>query len=201
MSRECRERFPRRRGLENPTCIRARVRRMCLEACRDRSLAFFFEVVDGENVPGIPAACATRIFTYLVRGPLVTRFWNILYSCDMSLVDRGVRLERQSDYKGYIECAVRKTITVYTIIYKYLFGINFAVCLISSWRAPEICTYINIALYFSLCAHAWSHLRSFSSHGIQVVWTPENKRQPGPISQRVEDLIINIVIYIYSVCC
>ena len=25
---------------------------------------------DGENVPGIPGACATRNFTYLVRGPL-----------------------------------------------------------------------------------------------------------------------------------
>ena len=25
----------------------------------------------GENVPGIPGACATRSFTYLVRGPLV----------------------------------------------------------------------------------------------------------------------------------
>ena len=26
---------------------------------------------DGENVPGIPGACATRNFTYLVRGPLI----------------------------------------------------------------------------------------------------------------------------------
>ena len=30
------------------------------------------EVGSGENVPGIPGACATRNFTYLVRGPL----WN-----------------------------------------------------------------------------------------------------------------------------
>ena len=28
-----------------------------------------FEVGGGENVPGIPGACATRNFTYLVRGP------------------------------------------------------------------------------------------------------------------------------------
>ena len=42
MRRECRERFPRQRGLAIPTCITAR----------------------------IPGACATRNFTYLVRGPL-----------------------------------------------------------------------------------------------------------------------------------
>ena len=29
-----------------------------------------FEVGGGENVPGIPSACATRSFTCLVRGPL-----------------------------------------------------------------------------------------------------------------------------------
>ena len=30
---------------------------------------FFLEVGGGENVPGIPGACTTRTFTYLVRGP------------------------------------------------------------------------------------------------------------------------------------
>ena len=29
----------------------------------------FFEVGGGENAPGVPGACATRNFTYLVRGP------------------------------------------------------------------------------------------------------------------------------------
>ena len=37
----------------------------------DRQLAVSFEVGGGENVPDIPGACATRNFTYLVRGP-----WN-----------------------------------------------------------------------------------------------------------------------------
>ena len=32
-----------------------------------------------ENVPGIPGACTTRNFTYLVRGP-----WDTLYSADTS---------------------------------------------------------------------------------------------------------------------
>ena len=70
MRRECRERFPHHRGLATPTCIMARVRRMCRDACRDRYLSVSFEVGDGENVPGIHGACTTRNFAYLVRGPL-----------------------------------------------------------------------------------------------------------------------------------
>ena len=58
-----RERFPRHRGLAIPTCITTR-------ACRDRSLTVSFEVSGGEDIPGIPGACVTRNFTYLVRGPL-----------------------------------------------------------------------------------------------------------------------------------
>ena len=66
---ECSERFPRNRGLAMPTCITARTWRTCRDACRDRQLAVSFEVGGGENVPGIPGACATSNFTYLVRGP------------------------------------------------------------------------------------------------------------------------------------
>ena len=33
-------------------------------------VAVSFEIGGGENVPGIPGVCATRNFTYLVRGPL-----------------------------------------------------------------------------------------------------------------------------------
>ena len=55
MRRECQERFPRHRGLAIPTCITAR--------------AVSYEVGGGENVPGIPGACAILNFTYLVRGP------------------------------------------------------------------------------------------------------------------------------------
>ena len=69
MRRECRERFPRHRGLAIPTCITARAWRTCRGACRDRLLVVSFEVGGWENVPGIPGACATRNFTYLARGP------------------------------------------------------------------------------------------------------------------------------------
>ena len=70
MRRECRERFPCHRGWAIPTCITARASRTCRDACRDRYLAVSFEIGGGGNVPGIPGACATCNFTYLVRGPL-----------------------------------------------------------------------------------------------------------------------------------
>ena len=69
MCRECRERFPLHRGLAIPTCITARAWRTCRDAWRDRYLVVSFEVGDAENVPGIPGACPTRNFTYLIRGP------------------------------------------------------------------------------------------------------------------------------------
>ena len=62
MRREYRERFPRHRlqrkplvsdpGMHHSTCVTGSLTRS-----------------GGKNVPGIPSACATRNFTYLVRGP------------------------------------------------------------------------------------------------------------------------------------
>ena len=69
MRRECRERFPRHRlqrkplvsdpGMHHGTCVTH------VPWCNSGSLTRDC----GENVPGIPGACATRNFTYLVRGP------------------------------------------------------------------------------------------------------------------------------------
>ena len=58
-----------------PGMHHARASRTCRGACQDRYLADSFEVGGGENGPGIPGACATRNFTYLVRGP-----WYIIHS-------------------------------------------------------------------------------------------------------------------------
>ena len=69
MRRECRERFPRLGWLAIPICITAHASRTWRDACQDSYLAVSFEVSGGENVPGIPGACSTRIFAYLVRGP------------------------------------------------------------------------------------------------------------------------------------
>ena len=65
-----RERFPRRRlerkllvsdpGMHRGTCVTH------VPWCMSGSLTRG----DGENVPGIPGACATRNLTYLARGPL-----------------------------------------------------------------------------------------------------------------------------------
>ena len=48
-----------------PACITARARRTCRDACRD-----CLTRGGAENIPGIPGTCATRRFTYLVRGVL-----------------------------------------------------------------------------------------------------------------------------------
>ena len=69
MRRESRERFPRHRRLATPICITAW--RTCRDASRCHYLAVSFEVGGREDVPGIPGACATHNFTYLVRGPWV----------------------------------------------------------------------------------------------------------------------------------
>ena len=66
MRRECRERFPchqlqRKPPVNDPGMHHA----THLPWCMSRSLT----CSGGENVPGIPGACAARKFTYLVRGP------------------------------------------------------------------------------------------------------------------------------------
>ena len=69
MCRECRERFPSHRhqrkplvndpGMHHGTCVTH------VPWCMSGSLTHS----GGENVPGIPGACATRNFRYLVKGP------------------------------------------------------------------------------------------------------------------------------------
>ena len=70
MRRECRERFTRHRLQRKPlvsdpdmlhgTCVTHVP--WCMSGSLTRGV--------GENVPGIPSACVSRIFTYLARGPL-----------------------------------------------------------------------------------------------------------------------------------
>ena len=70
MRQECWEPFPRRRlqrkprvndpGMHHGTCVKH------VPRCMQGSLT----CGAGENVPGIPGACATRNFAYLARGPL-----------------------------------------------------------------------------------------------------------------------------------
>ena len=75
MRRECRERFPRHRGVSDPdmhhgTCV------MHVPWCMPRSLTSgFLWSRCRVNIPGIPGACATRGFTHLARSPLGNHYW------------------------------------------------------------------------------------------------------------------------------
>ena len=61
MRQECRKRFPRHRLQRKPLVSDPGIHHgTCFTGSRIRG--------DGENVPGIPGACATRNFAYLVRG-------------------------------------------------------------------------------------------------------------------------------------
>ena len=84
MRRKCRERFPRPRGLAIPTCITAHASRTCYDACLDRLLVVSLEFGGGENVPGIPGACATCNFIYLERSPLTANPQRVL---DKALIE------------------------------------------------------------------------------------------------------------------
>ena len=66
---------PRHLGLAIPTCITARAWRTCRDACRDRYLAVFFQIGGGENVPGIPGACAIRDFCVSGKRPMRLFCW------------------------------------------------------------------------------------------------------------------------------
>ena len=68
MHRECRERFPAIAGWPSWHSSRHVRDRTCRDACQGRQLAVSF-VGGGENVPGIPGACVSRNFAYLVRDP------------------------------------------------------------------------------------------------------------------------------------
>ena len=52
-----------------PTCIAASMWRTCRDVFRDRKRVVSFEAGGGENVPGIPGACANHNLTYLVTSP------------------------------------------------------------------------------------------------------------------------------------
>ena len=77
MHRECRESFPCRQlqrkpllsdpGMNHGMCVTHVLR--CMSGSLTRG--------GGENVPGIPGACATLNFTYLERGPFLLHIWDI----------------------------------------------------------------------------------------------------------------------------
>ena len=104
MCRECRERFPHHRGLAIPTYITARASRTCRDACRDRYLTVSFEVGCWENVLGIPGACTTRNFMYLVRGPLSNSTLTKEHVCILMFIDVCIYYDTVYYHYEYLFC-------------------------------------------------------------------------------------------------
>ena len=75
MRRECRERFPRRRLQRKPLVSDPDMHHGTFVTHVPWCMLGSLTRDDGENVPGIPGACATRNFTFLARGPLL-HFWH-----------------------------------------------------------------------------------------------------------------------------
>ena len=117
MRRECRERFSRHRfqskplvndpGMHHDTCVTH------VSWCMSGSLIRG----GGENVRGIPGACATRNFTYLARGP-----WT---SC-WSHIDNQIRLFEVPWRSVDITVMVCMTLTGYICLYGRASQVNIS---------------------------------------------------------------------------
>ena len=55
---------------------------------------FSLKLAAGENVPGIPNACSTCNFTYLVRGPCQAE-WHRAWDCLSSIINRNIQIKSQ----------------------------------------------------------------------------------------------------------
>ena len=102
MRQECRKRFPRHRLQRKPLVSDPGIHHgTCFAGSRIRG--------GGENVPGIPGACATRNFAYLVRGPYT---W-------LEIKDRKGNLAEKMPYHygDVIMSAMASQITSFMIVY------------------------------------------------------------------------------------
>ena len=142
MCRECRERFLRHRRLAIPTCITARAWCTCRDACRDRSLAVSFGVGGGENVPGIPGACATRNFTYLVR----SRCHPAILLCRTS-VDYLVSL--CFFFNSYQVRGLQRPVALESDQHRFIYR-TIGICWSISLLYKKICNYESISLLLLL---------------------------------------------------
>ena len=90
MRRECQERFPRHWHQSKPLVSDPGMHHsMCVTHvpwCMSGSLT----LGRGENVPGIPGACATRNFAYLVWGPWIVKFRITFLSGKILFIAHGI---------------------------------------------------------------------------------------------------------------
>ena len=99
----------------------------------------------GENVPGIPGACATRNFTYPARGPLwsiecVSEYWRI--GVNIRVTDINIRYSRLLYTNWSINRCTAKTTWIYN------FFINFLEVLVWVTKVldAEDCLFINTVI-------------------------------------------------------
>ena len=84
------------------------------ESLTPESVMISFEVGGGENVPGIPGACTTRNFAYLVRGPWQNSDIGIKENIHTTITCIVYPWYRGSDFKSHLKC---KAINLRTLIY------------------------------------------------------------------------------------
>ena len=102
MRRECRERFTRSRlqstslfsdpGMHHGMCVTH------VSWCMSGSPIHG----GGENVPGIPDACATRDLTYLARGPSIFAIRGMIYSLKKKMCAGRITKTCHADSKIYL---------------------------------------------------------------------------------------------------
>ena len=102
MRRECRERFPRHRLQSKPLVSDPDMHHGTCATHVPWCMAESLTHGGGENVPGIPGACATRNFTYLARGPctVIKGIWSSYdqYTCTEYMYVYSVRYPHESSW-------------------------------------------------------------------------------------------------------
>ena len=96
MRQECRKRFPdtdfKRKSLVNNPCMHPGTCVTHVPWCMSRSLI----CGGGENVSGIPGACAARNFMYLVRGP-----WKKTSSREQKIINSELGYSVQINWQAW----------------------------------------------------------------------------------------------------
>ena len=136
MRRECRERFPRhwlqRKPLVNGPSLHHGTCVTHVPWCMSGSLTRG----DGDNVPDIPDACATRNFTYLVRGPWYTNVNDLIspdviydtykirlpcpsYTYEQLIDTLRLRQDGQHFHDDILKCIFWKKISLFSFIFHW----------------------------------------------------------------------------------
>ena len=145
MRGDCRERFSRHRlqrkllvsdpGMQHGTCMTH------VPWCMSGSLI----CGNGENVPGIPGACATRNFAYLVRGPWWINPYHLFFITYANQVIKYYFCQLIRQHSSVI--SVTKGALVYCVmsVYSTITSVRF----FSGWPRPRPSVGLSVGTFFS----------------------------------------------------